>query len=434
MNILIIGSGGREHALAWKIRQSQRVSRIFVAPGNAGTADIATNLPLSKTNEIVEWFRSDEGNAAHIDLVLVGPDDHLAEGIVDSLTELGIPTFGPTKAAAQIEWSKAFAKQFMKEENIPTAAYEIFINIEKAKEHIAQIPREKYPIVIKASGLALGKGVIIPRNPEEAVCAIDDLMRDKVFGNAGDEVVIEEFMLGREISVHAFCDGDTAIMFPPAQDHKRIFENDMGPNTGGMGTIAPLSWVTNAMMQEIQEKVVMPTLAALKRRGTPFKGILFPGIIFTGSGPKVIEFNARFGDPETESYMRLLETDLVDILFACINGTLADQPVAWANGKYACSVVCASGGYPGSYEKEKPIAGLDSTESKHADVVVFHAGTKRLIVSGKDEIVTNGGRVLNVTAVGNSLQDALAKSYAAIGDISFEGMQYRKDIGKKSLV
>ena len=411
-----------------------------MAPGNAGTATMATNLPLSETDEIVEWVKKRANDSADtIDLVVVGPDDHLAEGLVDRLTELGIPTFGPTKAAAQIEWSKAFAKQFMKEEGIPTAAYEIFINIEKAKEHIAQIPRDKFPIVIKASGLALGKGVIIPRNPEEAVCALDDLMGSKVFGNAGDEVVIEEFMQGREISVHAFCDGETAIMLPAAQDHKRIFENDMGPNTGGMGTIAPVPWVTDSMMHEIREKIVMPTIAAMKRRGMPFKGILFPGIIFTESGPKVVEFNARFGDPETQTFMRLMESDLVEILLACIDGTLNEKRIRFYT-QSACCIVCASGGYPGSYEKGKIISGLElpqpnemekGSRANLADIVIFHAGTSR---NDSGDIVTNGGRVLGVTAYGDDLQGALNKAYAAVEKISFEGMQFRKDIGKKSLL
>ncbi len=439
MNILITGSGGREHALAWKIRQNKAVDKIFMAPGNAGTALIATNVSVSTTDEIIEWAKGKNAVSAasvdaaeRIDLVIIGPDDHLAEGLVDRLTELGIPTFGPTKAAAQIEWSKAFAKQFMKEEGIPTAAYEIFINIEKAKEHIAQIPRDAFPIVIKASGLALGKGVIIPRNPEEAVCALDDLMGSKVFGEAGSEVVIEEFMQGREISVHAFCDGETAIVLPAAQDHKRIFENDMGPNTGGMGTIAPVPWVTDEMLREIQEKIVMPTLVAMKRRGMPFKGILFPGIMFTDSGPKVIEFNARFGDPETQTFMRLMESDLVDIAFASINGTLNEKKIRFYT-QSACCIVCASGGYPGSYEKGKVIAGpglLDMVAENNDEVFVFHAAMKK---NDAGVFVTNGGRVLNVTATGTDLREALAKSYAAIDEISFEGMQYRKDIGKKSL-
>lgn len=411
-----------------------------MTPGNAGTELIATNLPITKTGKIIEWLESADGVSAQIKLVVVGPDEHLAEGIVDQLAELGIPAFGPTKAAAQIEWSKAFAKQFMKEEGIPTAAYEVFTHIEKAKEYIVQIPRDKFPIVIKASGLALGKGVIIPRNPEEAICALDDMMGDKKFGNAGNEVVIEEFMQGREISAHAFCDGETAVMLPAAQDHKRIFENDMGPNTGGMGTIAPVPWVTSAMMEEIREKIVMPTLAALKRRGMPFKGILFPGIMFTDSGPKVIEFNARFGDPETQSFMRIMESDLLDILLACIDGTLSQQKIRMY-AQSACCIVCASGGYPGSYENGKKISGLDSFEpselaseagkrANNSDIVIFHAGTSR-IESG--DIVTNGGRVLGMTAYGDTLQDALDKAYSAIEKISFDGMQYRNDIGKKSL-
>ena len=418
MKILVVGSGGREHTLVWKLKQSPTVRDIFVAPGNAGTGQIAENLPLVTTNEIIEWLKKNK-----VDLVIVGPDNYLEEGIVDEIKKLKIPVFGPTKVAAEIEWSKSFAKQFMQEEGIPTASFHVFSDYKKASEYTKT---QKFPLVIKASGLALGKGVIIAHNLNEAEQALKKMMNEKIFGSAGTEVVIEEFLVGKEISIHAFCDGETAILFPAAEDHKRIFDEDKGPNTGGMGTIAPVPWVSDKILKEIEEKIVQPTLRALKKRGRPFSGILFPGVMITDEGPKAIEFNARFGDPETQSYMRILETDLVEILLACTNGMLKKQKIKWSK-KSACCVVCASGGYPGKYETGKTISGLDTIHNK--SVVVFHAGTK---MDG-NKAVTNGGRVLGVTAVGKNLKTALSKSYDAIKSISFEGMQYRKDIGKKSL-
>jgi phosphoribosylamine--glycine ligase len=417
MDILITGSGGREHALAWKLEQSPKVKNVFVAPGNAGTALIAQNVLATTADEIITWLKN---NA--VDLVIVGPDSHLAEGLVDILQDRGIAVFGPTKAAAEIEWSKSFAKQFMKEEGIPTAAYGVFSDIEKAKSYVST---QQFPIVIKASGLAFGKGVVIAGSMPEAEVALEEMMGDKIFGESGNEVVIEEFLEGQEISVHAFCDGEQAILFPPAQDHKRIFAGDQGPNTGGMGSVAPVPFVTPPQMKEIEEQVIIPTIQALKRRDRSFKGILFPGIMLTDSGPKVIEFNARFGDPETQSYMRILETDLLEVLLACAQGTLETVDVQWSK-ESACCVVCASGGYPGEYKNGKVIEGLASDQK---NVVVFHAGTN----AEGDKFMTNGGRVLGVTATGDSLQESLEKAYGAIGSISFEGMQYRKDIGVKCL-
>ncbi len=418
MKILVVGSGGREHALVWKFKQSPMVRDIFVAPGNAGTAQNAKNLPISTTEEIINWLKKNT-----IDLVVIGPDSYLAEGIVDKVKEIGIPVFGPTKAAAEIEWSKSFAKQFMQEEEIPTASFKVFSDFNEAHEYARN---QKFPLVIKASGLALGKGVIIAKNLNEAEKALKEMMVEKIFGNAGAEVIIEEYLEGREISIHAFCDGETAILFPSSQDHKRIFDGDQGPNTGGMGTITPVPWVDNKILREIEEKIVRPTIKALKKRGRPFRGVLFPGVMITTEGPKVIEFNARFGDPETQVYMKILETDLVKILLACVQGNLKNQKITWS-GKSASCIVCASGGYPGKYKKGEIINGLDSTYD--SGIEIFHAGTKK----ESDNIVTNGGRVLGVTAVGENLKTALQKSYNAINKISFKGMQYRKDIGKKSL-
>jgi phosphoribosylamine--glycine ligase len=420
MDILIVGSGGREHALAWKIKQSSKIRNIFVAPGNPGTALIAQNISLHTSDEIVAWLKSNP-----VDLVIIGPDDFLAEGLVDKIKEIGIKVFGPTKAAAQIEWSKSFAKQFMKEENIPTASFQVFTDILKAKEYVKE---QTFPIVIKASGLALGKGVIIADSITSAELALNDLMHSKIFGEAGSEVVIEEYLQGQEISIHAFCDGTNAILFPAAQDHKRIGEGDNGLNTGGMGTIAPVPWVTEEMLLSIKEQVVLPTLRALERRGSPFVGVLFPGIMMTDSGPKVIEFNARFGDPETQSYVRILKTDLVDILLASVDGKLRDIDIEWSN-EFACCIVLASGGYPGIYEKEKVITGFDKV-AEIEGAQVFHAGTANM----EGNIVTNGGRVLGVTAIGKSLNVALEKAYEAADMVSFEGKQLRRDIGFKSLM
>ncbi len=418
MDILVVGSGGREHALVWKLRQSNQVNQIYVAPGNAGTAKMTKNIMASTTPEIVDWLKENK-----IDLVVIGSDSHLAEGIVDILSSLKIPTFGPTKAAAEIEWSKSYAKQLMKEEGIPTADYQTFDSVDEAKEYLKG---KAFPLVIKASGLALGKGVVITKDLVEAEKVLDGMMSEKVFGAAGEQVIIEEYMQGREISIHAFCDGDNFQLFPAAQDHKRIFDGDTGPNTGGMGTIAPVPWVSSEMMQTIANNIVSPTLKALKRRGRPFRGVLFPGIMVTESGPKVIEFNARFGDPETQSYMRILETDLVDIMIACLEEKIKDQKIEWLD-KSACCIVVASEGYPGPYNKGFEIKGLDTVYDEQT--VLFQAGTKY----EKDMVTTNGGRVLGVTSLGDNLELAITNAYKSVAKVSFSGMYYRRDIGFKSL-
>ena len=418
--ILIIGSGGREHALGWKLAQSKKVSKIYFAPGNAGTAQLGENVPISALDipELVKFATTNK-----IDLTVVGPDDALALGVVNAFQKKKLLVFGPTQKAAQIEASKAFSKQLMKDADVPTAKYEAFTDAKKAKAYLDQ---QTFPLVIKASGLALGKGVIIAQTKHEAEQSIEDMMVKKVFGAAGDKIVIEEFLQGQEISIHAFCDGDTYALFPTARDHKPIFDGNKGPNTGGMGTIAPLQSIKPAELKRIGKTIVEPIIKTMKKQGIPFSGLLYPGLMMTKDGPKVLEFNARFGDPETQSYMRLLKTDLFDILMSCAKGQLAKQKVTWAK-KAACCIVIASKGYPESSQKGIPIHGLEKI-AKLKDVVVFHAGTK---LNG-DETVTNGGRVLGITAIGENLDKALQLAYKQIGKtgIHFDGMQYRKDIGK----
>lgn len=419
--ILIIGSGGREHALAWKLKQSPKVSEIFVAPGNAGTALLGKNIDIKATDilALADWAQSNK-----IDFTVVGPDDSLALGIVDEFQKRNLKIWGPSKEAARIESSKAFAKELMAKNNIPTAQFKTFADYNQALQYLEE---KGAPIVIKASGLALGKGVTVCKTLEEAKTALKEAMVDKAFGDAGNEVVIEEFLEGQEFSIHAFSDGKAFKLLPPSQDHKPINNDNQGPNTGGMGTIAPLPWVSAELMTTVSSQIAKPALEGLKNLGHPFVGLLYPGLIMTKDGPKVIEFNARLGDPETQSYMRLLKTDLVDILEACVNGNLNEVNIEWEK-KYACCIVLASGGYPGTYEKGKIITGIDEAE-KLEDVVVFHAGTK--IENG--QLVTNGGRVLGVTATADDLKSALDKAYSAIKLINFEGMHYRTDIGQKSL-
>ncbi len=418
MKVLIVGSGGREHALAWKLKQSSKVSHLYIAPGNPGTEEIGENVAAQTSEEILEWLRGNK-----VDLVVIGPDRFLAEGLTDSVQELGLAVFGPTRAAAEIEWSKSYAKQLMEEECIPTARYEAFSSASAAKEYIHT---QAFPVVIKADGLAAGKGVVIAETAAEADTAIEEMLDKKAFGESGSQIVIEEYLEGIEISTHAFCSGEEAVMFPASKDHKRIFDGDTGPNTGGMGTIAPVSSITEEQMEEIRKLIVLPTLAALKKRGRPFKGILFPGIMITKNGPKVIEFNARFGDPETQSYMLLLESDLFEILHACVSNTLEQVDIAWAH-KSSCCVVMASEGYPTSKEESVPIT-MQPLGPK--DVMVFHAGTA--VREGR--LVTSGGRVLGVAACSSTLPGALKKAYAKIDQIDFAGKQFRNDIGSSVLV
>lgn len=418
--VLIISSGGREHALGWKLKQSPKVGKIFFAPGTVGTESVgeSTGISAMDFDALTKFAIKNK-----IDLTVAAPDDILAAGIVNAFQKKKLKIFGPTKEAAQIEWSKAFAKKLMREENIPTAKYQTFTTAQDAKKYLKN---HSFPVVIKASGLALGKGVIISANLPHALQTIDEIMVKKVFGDAGSEVVIEEFLEGKEISIHAFSDGKTFSIFPTSRDHKPIFDGNEGPNTGGMGTIAPVPGITKKDLEIIKEKIVEPALSGLKKRGTPFVGCLYPGLMMTKTGPKVIEFNSRFGDPEFESYMRLLKTDIFDILKACAEGKLAKVKIEWSTDS-ACCIVLASKGYPQTSHKGDIIYGLGKFASDK-NIVVFHFATKQ--ENGK--IVTNGGRVLAITSIGKTLKQALKKAYSTIGKkgIYFDGMQYRSDIGK----
>lgn len=417
--VLVIGSGGREHALIWKIAQSPDVDKIYATPGNGGISDLAENVAIGmlEVEKLVKFAKE-----KNIDLTVVGPDDALAVGVVDAFQKEGLRVFGPTKAAAQIEASKAFSKDLMKKNNIPTANYTNFSDVNDAREYLKTC---SYPTVVKASGLAAGKGVIICENQEQAENALNEIMSDKIFGSSGDTVVIEDFLQGQEVSIHALSDGNKAVIFPTSQDHKQVYDGDQGPNTGGMGVIAPIDWVTDGNMQTVKSKIVQPALDGLKNEGANFIGCLYPGLMINGEDVNTVEFNARFGDPETEVYMRLLDSDIVEIFESCIDGTLDPEKVNWKSG-YAVTVVLASGGYPKKYELGLPISGINEAE-KMDNVVVFHAGTKK----EDGTYLTAGGRVLNVTATGSTLDEALATAYRAVSLIKFEGMHYRTDIGKR---
>lgn len=419
-NVLIVGSGGREHALAWKLAQSLRIGKLFVAPGNGGTRQVAKNIDIDAT-DIYGLAQFAEQN--RIGLTVVGPEDSLALGIVDFFQARGLAIFGPTRAAAEIEISKAFAKKLMREAGIQTATFEIFRDYDEA---LAYVRGWGAPIVVKASGLAQGKGAYPCKTIAEAENALAEIMISRVYKNAGDEVIIEEFLDGQEISIHAFCDGKTFVLFPTAQDHKPAHDGDEGKNSGGMGTIAPVPWVSREMLYALGEQIVRPTLEELVKRGRTFSGLLYPGLKMTSDGPKVLEFNARFGDPETQSYMRLLKTDLLDILEACVNGMLSELEVEWHSG-FAVCIVIASGGYPGEYQKNLPIRGIAQAE-RVPGVIVFHAGTKF-----NGELKTSGGRVLGVTAIGTSLREALGRAYEAERLIKFKDKHCRYDIGAKAL-
>ncbi|AKF93295.1 phosphoribosylamine--glycine ligase [Brevibacillus laterosporus] len=425
MKVLVVGSGGREHTLVWKLAQSPKVEKIFCAPGNGGTAALVQNVPIQVTDyAALAQFAKDE----EIDVTIVGPEDPLLGGIVDFFTLRNLPIYGPTAKAAKLEGSKSFAKCLMKKYKIPTAEYESFLDFESA---IAYVREKGAPIVIKADGLAQGKGVILAFSLEEAEEAIRQIMQDSKFGQAGSRVVIEEFMRGEELTLLSFIDGETVKPMIPSQDHKTVFDGDKGPNTGGMGAYAPVPQVKNSDLQHIIDTIVQPMASAMVKEGIPFRGVLYTGLMLTEDGPKVVEFNARFGDPETQVILPLLETDLADIVMATINGTLADLDIKWSK-QSAVTVVMASPGYPGDYPKGAVISGLDVpvADSPQGDrqEIVFHAGTKQ----EAGHFVTNGGRVLAVTAIGYSLQLAKEKAYQAVSNIFFTGAHYRRDIADKA--
>jgi len=417
MNILVIGGGGREHALIWKIKQSPRVEKVYCAPGNGGISNMAecVNIPADDIGKLVNFAKEN-----NIDLTVVGPEAPLVAGIVDEFEKNNLRCFGPRKKAAEIEGSKVFSKYLMKKYGIPTAEYEEFSNPAEAKEYLKCA---QYPIVVKADGLAAGKGVIIANNYDEACEAVHEIMESKIFKDAGNKIIIEEFLDGKEVSVLAFTDGTSIKPMVSSKDHKRIFDNDMGPNTGGMGTISPVSYYTDHMDSFCMEKIFAPTIKAMASEGRIFKGVLYFGLMLTSNGPKVLEYNCRFGDPETQVVLPRLKSDIIEIFEAVIDEKLENVDIEWSE-KASCCVIISSGGYPGHYEKGKIIEGLENIPD---DVMVFHSGTK--LRNGN--ITTDGGRVLGVTALGDNVEDAAERVYSTIGKIKFDGMHYRKDIGKR---
>jgi phosphoribosylamine--glycine ligase len=421
MNILVIGSGGREHALAWKIRQSPRVKRVFCAPGNAGIADVADLVPLAAddVNALARFARTER-----IDLTVVGPELPLTLGIVDDFHRHGLRIFGPTREAAQVEGSKAFTKELLRRHGIPTGFFGAFADADEAVRYVNEVGA---PIVVKTDGLAAGKGVFICQTVKDAEDAIDEVMRTRIFGDAGERVVIEEFLEGEEVSFIALTDGRTVLPLASSQDHKRAFDGDTGPNTGGMGAYSPAPIVTPPMHDRIMAEIMRPVVKALAEAKIDYRGVLYAGLMITDSGPKVLEFNARFGDPECQPLMLRLKSDLVQLMDACIDVGLADVRIEWEPRAAAC-VVLAAAGYPGNYEKGKIIHGLEELHAWN-NGVVFHAGTAKR----DDATVTNGGRVLGVTALGETVKDAVAEAYWAVEQIHWDGMQYRRDIGHRAL-
>ncbi len=419
MRVLVIGGGGREHALVWKISQSQKVTDIYCAPGNAGTAEIAKNVPIAadQIDQLLSFAQENE-----IGLTIVGPEQPLVMGIVDQFQEKGLRIFGPTARAAELEGSKAFSKDIMKKYGLPTAEYETFTSHQLAQKYF---DKETGPIVVKASGLAAGKGVILCRNSEEGLNAVNTIMKDKSFGEAGAKVVIEEFLEGQEVSVLAFSDGNNFLLMDSAQDHKAALDGDKGPNTGGMGAYSPAPIFTDLLRQKVSDKIILPLIRAMNSEGRPYKGILYAGLMLTKNGPKILEFNARFGDPETQPLLVRMESDIVPLFESCIDGTLDQFELYWKPEPSIC-VVMAAKGYPGSYKKGKEILGLNEAAAL-PDVVVFHAGTK----VEADKVLSNGGRVLGVTATGSDISSASKKVYDAVAKIKWDGIHYRKDIGHR---
>jgi phosphoribosylamine--glycine ligase len=421
MNILIIGSGGREHALAWKIRQSPRVKRVFCAPGNAGIAQVAALVPLAVDDvaALVRFARDER-----IDLTVVGPELPLTLGIADEFQRHGLRIFGPTRAGARIEGSKAFTKELLRRHNVPTGFFSTFSDADEASRYVAEVGA---PIVVKADGLAAGKGVVICQTVKEAEDAIGEIMRTRIYGDAGERVVIEEFLQGEEVSFIGLSDGRTVLPLASSQDHKRAFDGETGPNTGGMGAYSPAPIVTPALHDRIMREIMEPVVKGLNELKLDYRGVLYAGLIISESGPKVLEFNARFGDPECQPLMLRLKSDLVELMEACIDGRLAEVTVEWDARAAAC-VVLAAAGYPGTYEKGKAIRGLDALRGWQ-NGVVFHGGT----VQRDDTIVTNGGRVLGVTALGATVRDAVTEAYRGVEQVHWDGIHYRRDIGYRAL-
>ena len=421
MNILVVGSGGREHVLAWKLQQSPRVKQVFCAPGNGGMADVATCCPVAADDIDGLVKLAKEKN---IDLTVVGPEAPLVAGIVDTFQLNGLKVFGPSRAAAQLEGSKVFAKQFMQRYKIPTAEFKVFSD---AKEARAFLQQTRFPVVVKADGLAAGKGVFVCQNLEEGLEAIEQAMVAKAFQEAGNQVIIEECLTGEEVSILAVSDGMNYVLLETSQDHKRIFDDDLGPNTGGMGAYSPAPVATKSRVYDIGRYIIAPTIRGMSQDGCPFQGVLYAGLMITPDGPKVLEYNVRFGDPEAQVVIPRLKTDLLDILIAASNGQLDDMMLQWDSRSCVC-VVMSSGGYPGAYEKGKAITGLDRLADKE-DVWVFHAGT----IKEKGAVVTSGGRVLGVTALGDNIEAAIQKAYQAVEEIYFDRNFFRRDIGDKAL-
>lgn len=419
MKVLVVGSGGREHAIVWRLKKNTAIEKIYCAPGNAGIGLDAECVPIGamEFDKLVEFAKSEK-----IDFTIIGMDDPLVGGVVDAFEKEGLRVFGPRKNAAIIEGSKAFSKDLMKKYGIPTAKYESFTDYEEAKKYL---DNQEMPIVIKADGLALGKGVLICMTREEAESGLKEIMLDKKFGSAGNAVVIEEFLQGPEVSVLSFCDGKTVVPMVSAQDHKRALDGDKGLNTGGMGTFSPSVFYTEEMNEECMKTIFQPTVDAMAKEGRPFVGILYFGLMLTKDGMKVIEYNARFGDPETQVILPRLKTDLLEIMEACVDGKLADMNIEWYDNAAVC-VVLASGGYPVAYEKGFEIKGLDDI-AKRDDIVVFHAGT----AEKEGKLVTNGGRVLGITGIGKDINEAIKIAYEGVEIVDFEKKHFRTDIGRK---
>ncbi len=423
MKILIIGSGGREHALGWKIKQSPLIDKIYFAPGNPGTKEIGENVSIEATNisKLSKFAKNKK-----IDLTVVGPETPLVLGITDAFKKEKLKIFGPSKKAAQIEGSKTFSKKLMKKYKIPTAEYFAFNDFDEAKKYLQ---KAKYPLVIKADGLCMGKGVAVCKNRKEAETFLSELMIDKTFGKSGEKIIIEECLFGQEVSFMVITDGKDFLSFLPSQDHKRLIDNNQGPNTGGMGAYAPIPFVDKKLLNQIEKEIVAPTIKAMVKEGCPFEGILYPGLILTKEGPKVLEYNCRFGDPETQPLMMLLESDLVEILLSQQKKQLKNKKLIFKKG-FAVDVILASAGYPGDYKKGDQISGLDKEHGE--DIHIFHAGTKEI----NKKIATNGGRVLAVTAYAKTLEETIKKVYQVIGkkSVYFKGVQYRRDIGRNGLI